>query len=85
MRRLGSGVADVPTPPARVFLVDDHEVVPQGVCDLINDKPDMKVVGQASSTEQVPARGPALRPDVAVLDVRLPDANRVAVYRDSPV
>ncbi|MGW6395988.1 response regulator [Streptomyces sp. NPDC055103] len=75
-------MADVPTPPARVFLMDDHEVVLRGVRDLINDEPDMEVVGQASSAEQALTRGPALRPDVAVLDVRLPDGNGVSVCRE---
>ncbi|MFH9728385.1 response regulator [Streptomyces sp. NPDC017254] len=75
-------MADVLTPPARVFLVDDHEVVLRGVRDLINDEPDMEVVGEASSAEQALARGPALRPDVVVLDVRLPDGNGVSVCRE---
>ncbi|WP_263985839.1 response regulator transcription factor [Streptomyces sp. NK15101] len=66
----------------RVFLVDDHEVVRRGLHDLIDDEPDMEVVGEASTAEQALARGPALRPDVAVLDVRLPDGDGISVCRE---
>ncbi|MFD0367985.1 response regulator [Streptomyces sp. NPDC127114] len=66
----------------RVFLVDDHEVVRRGIRDLINDEPDLEVVGEASTAEQALARGPALRPDVAVLDVRLPDGDGISVCRE---
>ncbi|BAU87341.1 luxR family two component transcriptional regulator [Streptomyces laurentii] len=68
--------------PARVFLVDDHEVVRRGLRDLIDDEPDMTVVGEAATAAQALARGPALRPDVAVLDVRLPDGDGISVCRD---
>lgn len=71
--------ADAPT---RVFLVDDHEVVRRGLRDLIDDEPDMEVVGEAATADQAVARGPALRPDVAVLDVRLPDGNGITVCRE---
>ncbi|MFD7964390.1 response regulator [Streptomyces zaomyceticus] len=66
----------------RVFLVDDHEVVRRGLRDLIDDEPDMRVVGEASTVDQALARGPALRPDVAVLDVRLPDGDGISVCRE---
>ncbi|MFH9955950.1 response regulator [Streptomyces roseolus] len=66
----------------RVFLVDDHEVVRRGLRDLIDAEPDMRVVGEASTAGQALARGPALRPDVAVLDVRLPDGDGIAVCRE---
>ncbi|MGY3684452.1 response regulator [Streptomyces sp. TE33382] len=65
-----------------VFLVDDHEVVRRGLRDLIDDEPDMQVVGEASTADQALARGPALRPDVAVLDVRLPDGDGISVCRE---
>ncbi|MFB7589072.1 response regulator [Streptomyces sp. NPDC056169] len=68
--------------PTRVFLVDDHEVVRRGLRDLIDDEPDMDVVGEAASAEQALSRGPALRPDVAVLDVRLPDGDGISVCRE---
>ncbi|MFF9915573.1 response regulator [Streptomyces sp. NPDC013457] len=70
------------TEPTRIFLVDDHEVVRRGLRDLLDDEPDMEVVGEASTAGQALARGPALRPDVAVLDVRLPDGNGIAVCRE---
>jgi len=69
-------------PVITVFLVDDHELVRRGVAELIDDEGDLKVVGQASSVAEAMARVPALRPDVAVLDVRLPDGNGVALCRD---
>ncbi|MGW5782309.1 response regulator [Streptomyces sp. NPDC003863] len=77
-------MTDPPTAPAltRVFLVDDHEVVRRGLHDLIDDEPDMEVVGEAATAEQALARGPALQPEVAVLDVRLPDGNGISVCRE---
>ncbi|MCX4985025.1 response regulator transcription factor [Streptomyces sp. NBC_00572] len=77
-------MSDLPTAtaPTRVFLVDDHEVVRRGLRDLIDDEPDMEVVGEAATAEQALARGPALRPDVAVLDVRLPDGDGISVCRE---
>ncbi|MFD6286742.1 response regulator [Streptomyces sp. NPDC060205] len=66
----------------RVFLLDDHEVVRRGVHDLLNDEPDITVVGEAGTVEQALVRVPALRPQVAVLDVRLPDGDGVTVCRE---
>jgi two-component system, NarL family, response regulator DevR len=57
----------------RVFLLDDHEVVRLGLKQPLDGEPDIEVVGEASTAAQAIARVPALRPDVAVLDVRLPD------------
>ncbi|WP_406723720.1 response regulator transcription factor [Streptomyces sp. GD-15H] len=71
-----------PDRPIRVFLLDDHEVVRRGVHDLLNDEPDITVVGEAATVEQALVRVPALRPDVAVLDVRLPDGDGVTVCRE---
>ncbi|MER5844081.1 MULTISPECIES: response regulator [Streptomyces] len=71
-----------PGRPVRVFLLDDHEVVRRGVHDLLNDEPDITVVGEAATVEQALVRVPALRPDVAVLDVRLPDGDGVTVCRE---
>ncbi len=68
--------------PIRVFLVDDHEVVRRGVRDLLEAEADIKVVGEAGTVDHALARGPALRPDVAVLDVRLPDGDGITVCRE---
>ncbi|MEO3789553.1 response regulator transcription factor [Nonomuraea sp. B10E15] len=66
----------------RVFLLDDHEVVRRGVAALLESEDDIEVVGEAGTAESATARIPALRPDVAVLDVRLPDGNGVDVCRE---
>ncbi|RFU38436.1 DNA-binding response regulator [Actinomadura logoneensis] len=71
-----------PGDPIRVFLLDDHEVVRRGVNDLLSDEPDITVVGDAGTAEQALVRVPALRPHVAVLDVRLPDGDGVTVCRE---
>jgi DNA-binding NarL/FixJ family response regulator len=71
-----------PDNPITVFLLDDHEVVRRGVHDLLNDEPDITVVGEAATVEQALVRVPALRPQLAVLDVRLPDGDGVTVCRE---
>ncbi|GHH72663.1 DNA-binding response regulator [Streptomyces sulfonofaciens] len=68
--------------PITVFLLDDHEVVRRGVHDLLSDEPDIEVAGEAATAAQALARVPALRPQVAVLDVRLPDGDGVSVCRE---
>jgi DNA-binding NarL/FixJ family response regulator len=65
-----------------VFLLDDHEIVRTGVRDLLEAEGDITVVGEAGTAESALARIPALRPDVAVLDVRLPDGDGVSVCRE---
>ncbi|MFB8756821.1 response regulator [Streptomyces nigra] len=68
--------------PIRVFLLDDHEVVRRGLTDLLDAEPDISVVGDADTVEHALVRGPALRPHVAVLDVRLPDGDGITVCRE---
>lgn len=65
----------------RVFLVDDHEVVRRGIADLL-ESDEMTIAGEAGSVAEALARVPAVRPDVAVLDVRLPDGNGVELCRE---
>jgi DNA-binding NarL/FixJ family response regulator len=65
-------------PPRRrigVFVVDDHEIVRTGVRGLLEAEPDIEVVGEAGTASSALAQIPSLRPDVAVLDVRLPDGD----------
>jgi DNA-binding NarL/FixJ family response regulator len=66
----------------RVFLLDDHEIVRRGVRDLLESEPGIVVIGEAGTAASALARIPALRPDVAVLDVRLPDGDGVTVCRE---
>ena len=66
----------------RVFVVDDHEVVRRGISDLLNSDDHLTVVGQASTVAQALDRIPIHRPDVAVLDVRLPDGNGIELCRE---
>jgi DNA-binding NarL/FixJ family response regulator len=72
----------MPDPVLRVFLLDDHEVVRQGLKNLLDSEPDLEVVGEASTGEEALARVPALKPDVAVLDVRLAQGDGVEVCRE---
>jgi two-component system, NarL family, response regulator DevR len=66
----------------RVFLLDDHEVVRRGLADLLHAAGDIEVVGESGSAQEATRRIPAMRPDVAVLDARLPDGNGIDVCRD---
>lgn len=66
----------------RVFLLDDHEVVRRGVAALLEAENDIEIVGEAGTAAQALARIPAAKPDVAVLDVRLPDGDGVSVCRE---
>ncbi|WP_108924386.1 response regulator [Mycobacterium montefiorense] len=65
-----------------VFLVDDHEVVRRGLADLLASDSDLEIIGDAGSVSEAMVRIPALKPDVAVLDVRLPDGNGIELCRE---
>ena len=66
----------------KVFLLDDHEVVRRGLHDLLEAEDDITVVGEAGTAGEGSRRIPALRPDVAILDARLPDGSGIDVCRD---
>ncbi|SDZ42552.1 response regulator [Herbiconiux ginsengi] len=66
----------------RVFLVDDHEIVRRGIGDLLGAENDIEIVGEAGSVSQAIGRIAATVPDVAVLDVRLPDGSGIDLCRD---
>jgi two-component system, NarL family, response regulator DevR len=74
--------SDVVGRPITTFLLDDHEVVRRGVADVLQSDPGIRVVGAAKNAAEALARVPALRPDVAILDVRLPDGDGVSVCRE---
>lgn len=69
-------------PPTRVFLLDDHEIVRRGLRELLEAEDDLVVVGEAATAAEALQRIPATSPDVAVLDVRLPDGDGVEVCRE---
>ncbi len=83
MQRLetGSGEAADPQEPLRVFILDDHELVRQGLKDLLEGE-GFVVVGESGSAAEATRRIPALRPDISILDGRLPDGTGIEVCRD---
>jgi len=68
--------------PIRVYLLDDHEIVRRGIRDLLEAEGDIVVVGESGLAQEAARRIPALRPDVAILDGRLPDGSGVDVCRE---
>jgi DNA-binding NarL/FixJ family response regulator len=66
----------------KVFLLDDHELVRRGIRELLESEGDIVVVGESGSAQEATRRIPALRPDVAILDGRLPDGSGIDVCRD---
>ncbi|HLM63093.1 MAG TPA: response regulator transcription factor [Acidimicrobiales bacterium] len=66
----------------RIFLLDDHEVVRRGLRELLESEDDLEVVGEAGTVDEAIRRVPAAAPDVAILDVRLPDGNGVEACRE---
>ncbi|WP_435770854.1 response regulator [Nocardioides sp. SYSU DS0651] len=79
-------MSDSPVPahegPIRIYLLDDHEMIRRGIRDLLESEPDLEVVGESDSALEATRRIPALRPDVAILDGRLPDGSGIDVCRD---
>lgn len=65
----------------RVYLLDDHEIVRRGLRELLELEDDIEIVGESGSAEEAERRIPALRPDVAILDARLPDGSGIEVCR----
>ncbi len=74
--------AAAPAGPISVFLLDDHEIVRRGIRELLESEGDIVVVGESGLAEEATRRIPALRPDVAILDGRLPDGSGVDVCRE---
>src|SRR3954462_11803979 len=70
------------SPPVRVFLVDDHEVVRRGVAEVLEDDPGITVAGEAGACAEALARGPAGRAGGGVPDIRLPDGDGASLCRD---
>ena len=68
--------------PIRVFLLDDHELVRRGIRELLESEGDIEVVGESGLAQEASRRIPALRPDVAILDGRLPDGSGIDVCRE---
>jgi two-component system, NarL family, response regulator DevR len=75
-------MTEQPTAKIRVFLLDDHEIVRRGLKELLESEGDIEVVGESGLAQEAARRIPALRPDVAVLDGRLPDGSGIDVCRD---
>ncbi|WP_321163504.1 MULTISPECIES: response regulator transcription factor [unclassified Nocardioides] len=72
-----------PTPePIKVYLLDDHEIVRRGIRELLEAEGDIVVVGESGLAQEASRRIPALRPDVAILDGRLPDGSGIDVCRE---
>jgi two-component system response regulator DevR len=78
----GAQVSGGAASPIRVFLLDDHEIVRRGIADLLESAEGLSVVGEAGTAAEALRRIPAVRPDVAVLDARLPDGSGIDVCRD---
>jgi two-component system response regulator DevR len=78
----GQPASGPPSRPTTVFMVDDHEVVRRGLIRLLSADPTLRVVGEAATVAEAMAKIPSAAPDVAVLDVQLPDGSGIALCRD---
>jgi two-component system, NarL family, response regulator DevR len=76
------GAEQLPGGDITVFLLDDHEVVRRGIRELLETEPDIRVIGESGLAQEATRRLPALHPDVAILDGRLPDGSGIDVCRD---
>ena len=74
-------IEDQPGRQVRVFILDDHELLRRGLRDVLAAQPDLRVVGESGSAREAARRIPALRPDVMLLDVQLPDGSGIEVCR----
>jgi DNA-binding NarL/FixJ family response regulator len=75
-------LAEASADPIRVYLLDDHEIVRRGIKELLESEGDIVVVGESGLAQEATRRIPALHPDVAILDGRLPDGSGIDVCRD---
>jgi two-component system response regulator DevR len=78
----GKDFMNEPLATIRIFLLDDHEMVRRGITDLLTSEPGFEIVGEAATAEQALSRILAVKPDVAILDARLPDGSGIDVCRD---
>ena len=78
-RPLGAGSADR---PLRLLVVDDHEVVRQGLVAVLDRRPNFQVVAEAGTVEESLEQARRYKPDIVVMDVRLPDGSGVEACRD---
>lgn len=73
---------EAPTEPIRIFLVDDHPIVREGVRSLLSAAPHIEIVGEAASAAEAIARIGATSPHIAILDVQLPDGDGVELCNE---
>jgi two-component system response regulator DevR len=78
----GLDLMNEPAENIRIFLLDDHEVVRRGIAELLMSQVGFEIVGEAGTAEEALNRIPATRPDVAILDARLPDGSGIDVCRE---
>lgn len=71
-----------PNPPARVLLVDDHQIVRQGLRSILEERPELSVVGEAATVAEAISQASELQPDTIVMDLRLPDGDGVEACRE---